>query len=241
MKTLPLRNAIAMIELIFAIVIIAFALAAAPMLVSQAAKSAVVVAQQEAIAAVATNISTIMTHPWDEGDTNESVDNPILMTGGDIPFNEVNTTATLQSGRRIGTPPLSTRTFLTSVGTRIAASTQLQMENNDTNIPDDIDDYNGDATNLTVESNTETSEGNYMDRSILINTLVNYTDDSVIFNSNEATFPNLFDTVNANTTNIKLIISHITSGSNSETLETDITLRAFSCNIGTYGIGMRAF
>jgi len=65
-KKVPLRPAIAMIELIFAIVIIGITLLSAPMIISQSVQSINTNLKQEAIAAAASQISLILTYPWDE-------------------------------------------------------------------------------------------------------------------------------------------------------------------------------
>jgi hypothetical protein len=43
------------------------------------------------------------------------------------------------------------------------------------------------------------------------------------------------------TTNIKAVSTTVTSGSHDAALGTNITLRAFSCNIGTYQLEERSF
>ncbi len=103
-----LRPAIAMVELIFAIVIIGIALLSAPMLISTAAKSGYVAMQQEGINEAATKVNMIMGYHWDENNVDESFLAPILNTNnGDSSLDEVGTT-----GRRAGTPLESQRNRL---------------------------------------------------------------------------------------------------------------------------------
>ena len=72
------RPAIAMIELIFAIVIMGIILMSAPMLISTAAKSGYVAIQQEAINEAASRVNMIMTFHWDANSADETVLDPIL-------------------------------------------------------------------------------------------------------------------------------------------------------------------
>ena len=67
--TVKNRKAIAMIELIFAIVIVGIALLSVPNLIYRATESGYTAMQQEAIAAAASDISLILTKRWDEANT----------------------------------------------------------------------------------------------------------------------------------------------------------------------------
>ncbi len=107
MKHTTMRPGIAMIELIFAIVIMAIVLMSAPMMIGTATKSSNVSLQQESIAIAAAEIGMILTHHWDEGDTNETTSAPILLTASIADLNEK-----VPTGRRGGTPDSSNRSFL---------------------------------------------------------------------------------------------------------------------------------
>ena len=74
------RKAIAMIELIFAIVIMGIALMSAPTLISVSSKSTYTALQQESITAAVSQINMIMTGAWDEMDTNSTIGEPVLST-----------------------------------------------------------------------------------------------------------------------------------------------------------------
>ena len=231
------RKALAMIELIFAIVIMGLALMSAPMLISQAKIGGLSVVQQEAIAACATEVGMIMTRAWDEADTNESDNGPILVVQEDIAaLNENGTT-----GKRIGIPQPASRGFLTSDGRRLNASS---IANEDVNEYDDIDDFDGKTTTLNSESTTSTEEGDYIDNSLQMVTTVNYiktttTDDT--YTSTTVNFNSPFSNGSTTTTNVKAISTNVTSGSHSDVLDTNITLKAFMCNIGTYTLETRTF
>ncbi len=231
------KRGIAMIELIFAIVIMGIALLSAPMLIQQSIASSNVALQQESIAAVASHLGVILSKHWDEGDTNLSsgVAPIITLTNEAIgsPFN--------LAGIDMNTTNVSGRTSSVS-GHTISASAVLGQDNGDF---DDIDDYNGVALNIAT-FNTETSTvgglGDYVDSNITINTRVSYADDRPllgVFGGVGVTFINIgnqiFSNNNiANESNIKYIETTLTSNSGIAELNKTITLRAFSCNLGTY-------
>jgi len=242
-----IRAGIAMLELVFAIVIMGIVLMSAPMLVSQASKASLMGTQQEAIAAGATNFALILTRHWDENDTNESLESPILATTSNTALlKEVNITG-LPTGLRVGMPLLSTRSFLTAIGTRLNASS-IGADGNETNnstIFDDIDDYDGDTQNLVNAEVTDTSTGDYVDNQLQFNTTVSYISDAPTsgnYNMDTLSLDNPFNTPSAtSTSNIKMITITVTSNSGVAELRKNIRLRAFSCNIGTYSLAERKF
>ncbi|NKQ41562.1 MAG: type II secretion system protein, partial [Sulfurovum sp.] len=80
------RDAIAMIELIFSIVVMGIVMMSAPMLISTASKTTSVALQQEGIHEAASRVNMIMTYEWDENALNGvcSSQPPILkVTNGD--------------------------------------------------------------------------------------------------------------------------------------------------------------
>jgi len=235
------RKAIAMVELIFAIVIMGIALMSAPTLISQAAQGSLTVIQQEAIVAGATEIGMIMTRAWDEADTDETNYNPILVVNENIAaLNEAADDAGNLLGRRVGTPQSSSRSFLTASGQRLNAS-DIGADGGDL---DDIDDFNGKETTLGLGvsgESTSTEEGDYIDSSLKITTAVAYNNSPTgNYASTTISFNSPFS-VAANSANIKSISTHVTSGSHDAELHTDITLRAFMCNIGSYELRRRTF
>lgn len=235
------RAAIAMIELIFAIVIMGIVLMSAPMLISQAAQAGLVSVQQEAIVAGASELGMILTRHWDEQDTNESLYSPVLNTAENIAaLKEATDTDGNLTGRRVGTPTLSNRSFLTSDATRLVASTDFTAEGDF----DDIDDFNNNVTTLNVVDGTTTTTqvGDYIDTSLNVATSVTYISaPNIGYNAETVSFNDPFATTAGGTSNIKAIVTNTTSGSHDAELGTDITLRAFSCNIGTYELKRRNF
>jgi len=236
MKT---RKAVAMVELIFSIVIMSIVMMSAPMLIAQATKGSFVAIQQEAISAAATDLSMILTRHWDEGDTNVSLESTILITQGDALLNEANLSS-ISVGRRAGSNKFTPRTFVNSRGQRLTATTKANFI--DGNF-DDIDDYDNDTHNLKLVSLS--TNGDYLDTSLVFNTTVDYISDRPTlgnYKSKDLGFNNPFNTPAPNpTSNIKMITINVTSASGVKELQKNITLRAFSCNIGTYRLESRTF
>jgi len=219
----PLRPAIAMIELIFALVIMGIALMSAPMLISVATKSTVVALQQESLNEAASRVSMIMTYPWDQNDINDSCIPPVLtVTGGDTELNMIPSTS-----RRIGVPlKTNSRTF--KCGDKILPAT-LAVDGKD-----DIDDFVGTET---LSSPGGGSGGvDYIEQdTVNIATTVSFKSDSTTYSANS--IGNFYPGTNppaGKTTNIKMITVTLTSSNTAadELKDKKIIYRAFSCNIG---------
>lgn len=239
MKQMHNRKAIAMIELIFAIVIMGIVLMSAPMLISTAYKSGYVALQQESIAAASSEIGMILTHHWDERDTDENLSAPILITGGDDDLNEsISLVDGNLTGVRGGTSIFSKRNFLTSVGGRLDA-TAVSSLGDDGGDKDDIDDFDTLSSNLYDEESTTTSEGDIIDKNVELNTTVSYINDTPTAGTyagtgNSITLPFSTTAVTTNTTNIKMVNVTLTTTRTEVEMAKKIVLKAFSCNIGTY-------
>ena len=224
------RPAIAMVELVFAITIMGIALMAVPNLLSVSMKSGFVTLQQEAISEASAHISAIMTYAWDENNTNESFIPPILeVSNGDSELDDTG------DGLRAGTPKESYRKFITSGGFKLIASASLGKESGEIE-PDDIDDFNGETTGLTL---VESADSDYVDKNVTMSTVISYADDSTNYNSNTITFTPFQN--KTGTTNIKDINITLTSGSGVSELAKTIVLKAFSCNIGSYELEKKRF
>ena len=237
------RKAIAMIELIFAIVIMGIALMSAPNLISQASNSTINVSQQEAIAAGATEMNSILTRAWDENDTNDTSYNPILVVDEDIdPLNEATGADGHGTGKRVGTPRDASRGFITSNGKRLNAST-LGVDSNDGDVKDDIDDFDDSNVSLITIETTDTQTGDYIDKSLVMAVDAQYIDSPDInYHEQNISFNSPFANINnTDTTNIKSVSIRVTSDEHSDVLHTNIALRAFICNIGTYKLQRRSF
>ncbi len=255
MKKTEMRTAIAMIELIFAIVVMAIVLMSAPMLISTATKSGYVALQQESIAAASSEIGMILTRHWDERNTDQNLSGPILRAAGNSDLNESTNAAGDPTGRRAGTPASSERSFLTSVGGagggRLDATPSASL-GDDSGDRDDLDDFDGNTTRLQqyLLENTTTAVGDYIDQNISIQTTVSYIDDNPDIGSSSyagsASTLTLNDPFNrgsgtGDTSNIKLVTVTLTTNNTAVELNKTIVLQAFSCNIGTYNLNTKDF
>ncbi len=231
------RPAIAMIELIFAIVIIGITLMSAPMLISQATKSGYIATQQEGINEAASQISMIMGYYWDENNTESNALDTIVKTSSTVTDLDEFASTTFP-GYRIGTPKESLRNFKVGAGnSRLNASSSLGSDVGDAS-EDDIDDFNGDVNLFKVED----SNADYIEKEtdITISTSVVYISDiptTGAYNSGTLIFdPDLIGAGSTTTsTNIKRITATLTSNSGVDELNKTIILHAFSCNIGGSG------
>ena len=240
------RRAVAMVELVFAIVIMGIALMSAPNLISQASMGSLSAVQQEAIAACATEMGMIMTRHWDEADTNESDFSPVLVVDENITdLNEAIGIDGNGTGRRVGTPQSSSRSFLTASGQRLNATAPASLGADGGDL-DDIDDFDGHNATLSLGVSTEsttTSSGDYVDASLQMDTSVGYISSPTgsYSASDTKNFNTPFSTTPTISTNVKYISTTIKSSAHDSTLHTNITLKAFMCNIGTYDLKRRTF
>jgi len=236
------RPAIAMIELIFAIVIMGIVMMSAPMLISTASKSSYVAVQQEGINEAASRIHMIMGYAWDENNTNDTYIPPILhVTNGadDLNVSDTNTS------RRKGTPNESQRTYILSDinSSRLFASQPLALGEDGTGeTEDDMDDFIGEITLTEIE---DASVDYVENTTINIKTDIGYTKDNPTgsasnYNATTISFVP-FRAESTGSTNIKSITVTLKSTSGVDELNKSIMLRAFSCNIGGYTLKERTF
>jgi hypothetical protein len=202
------------------------------------------VVQQEAIASVSTNIGMILTRHWDEQDTNKSLRPPLLVTAGNSALNDVKIN-NKPTGKMIGMPALSTRSFLTEIGELNATKASNFKVENDF---DDVDDYDGGTAKLgnpLATDFTTTQSGDYIDDSLEITTTVNYISDNPTsggYDKAKLWLNSPFSTAASGaTSNIKFVMNNVKSGKHDDELGVDVTLRAFTCNIGTYQLEERSF
>ena len=233
------RKAIAMIELIFAIVIMGIVMLSAPMMLTTATKSSEVAFQQESIAVIASHANSLLTYAWDEGNTDSAFASTlsILSTGS--------TTAQLDRNDTRSVIPAARR-YKSSILT--LASATLGGETGETR-KDDIDDFNGFSNSLHITnygSGSTSDEDEYMDINLSIQTNVRYIADaasSVDFSTctsgSGCAFSNPFTaTAPTTTTNIKTIQTTLTS---SNVADKSIVLKSFICNIGSAGPRTKVF
>lgn len=234
-KLHTLRPAVAMIELIFALVVMGIVMMSAPQLISTAGKSGYVAIQQEGINEAATQMSIMMDYAWDENDTNGSHTTVLNVSNGDSELNGTTFSAGGLKKRRAGTPELSYRLYKSYDGKEFNASAIGLDAGEGVGSEDDIDDFNGTSVNLSGAATTK----DYIEKggSIKIARTVNYMDDNATnYNTGGGgtlTYTPSFTNASP-TTNIKRLQVTLTSASNVAELRKTITLHAFSCNIGTY-------
>ncbi len=235
-----MRPAIAMIELIFAIVVMGIILMSAPQLISTATKSGYVAIQQEAINEAASRINMIMGYHWDENSADETVLDPILQTASPVAdLAESTYTDGNGTGRRVGTPLESYRSFVRPDGSRLTATAAGGLGND--GLENDIDDFIGIIGLNLAGTGTGT---NYIEKNVTIATAVFYISDNTNYNpaGNTINFNADFTQQSATTTNIKRISTTLTSDAASpDELDKTIILHAFSCNIGGYKLEERDF
>jgi len=224
------RKAIAMIELIFAIVIMGFALMSIPNLLALSANSGYTSLQQEAIATASADISLILSREWDESNTIDTIGEVILKTDGDSNLEE-----RLGGRTRIkGSVPINASS---------ASYLKADMDNGVLD-NDDIDDANGKKGILTTVVTTSSTQTGNVDKYIEINTEVIYISDKEkkgIWNSSKEVIYDYPSNPTKLTTrsNIKHIKTTLTSNSGVKELDKNIVMSAFSCNIGGYKISRK--
>lgn len=254
MKKNMMRKAIAMIELIFAIVIMGIVMMSAPLLINTATQSGYVAMQQESIAIASSKMGMIMTHEWDEQGTDTNLTTPILLTDSDgvqglgpVSIGAYNT------GKRAGSVNIETqRSFLTTVGPGFSATLPANFTTeNDFNDIDDYDDVQSQVRIYAGETtNTQTGfVGDVADAGVRLLSTVEYMDETLDAGSYQGA-PGI-DTVvyapfnkampPANSTNIKYINVTLTTITPDVEMNKTIRLNAFSCNIGSYALEERSF
>jgi len=195
-------------------------LMSAPMLIQQSVKSSNVALQQEAISAVASQVSIIQSMHWDENNSN--------IPQGESPILDVNRTAFIFPPVGLSSGVLGRNTKDSNI--TLSPST-IGIDINETVYTDfdDVDDYNGSSFGLILFNNESTTAdiGEYVDTNITISTTVDYTKENNVSQS----------ITNGSFSNIKFITVNLTNNRKDiPELEKNITMKAFSCNIGTYAV-----
>lgn len=240
-----MKKGIALIELIFAIVVIGIALISVPNLMKTTANASNLAITQESISSVASHIDMLMAQFWDENSTNPKYNNPILKVKLE---NSSLRVAKDAKGyllyRRVGSAISSPRRYAVDLnGTELTASSILNQENNEIEA-DDIDDFNNKTVTLVDRESTLAQQGDYKDQTVQITTSINYISDKptngATYNLSSISFDNPFDTSNIKTksTNIKTITVTLTSSNDGNKT---IILKGFSCNIGSSKLKERIF
>lgn len=235
---MKLRNGASMIELVIAIVIIGIAMMTLPMMLTRVQSNNEFAMQQEAILMARTQLGDILTYPWDEKSTDSSLNVGVLDTQGDSHFNR---NPDNNSTRRIGHVKADKRRkFFTNEVNASVANTFGQPDGGAI-FPDDIDDFD---TNTSVKVLTNSTDTNatlgykVSDSNMTIS--IKYLDDTTTYNTTNGIATIDINTSAATpigTTNIKMIEVSLKNS----LLDGNMTLRAFSSNIGANQLLRRTF
>jgi hypothetical protein len=225
-----------MVELIFAIVVMGIAMLSLPLMVNTATQSSRVAFGQESIAILAAHTNAIMSFSWDENNTFEATgagrDGMLQVSNGNIGIdaNRTNTSGQFRKFPTVVNIAFSSSTFGKDVDVQPNTLAPELKE-------DDVDDFHAQTTTLALSlSGTQVAnKGDYMDTTINIDTNVTYgSDDPYSTYASCATgtgcaFSQPFIRNKAGTTNIKRIVTRLTS---SNVSDKNIVLKSFVCNIG---------
>ena len=224
MRIIKNRPALAMVELIFALVIMGIVLLGAPMLISTATKGTAVALQQEGINEAVSRVNMILTYEWDENVLDNSCAPPVLHVHSGDPELEENA----GTARRFGIP-LTTKSRTFKCGNIELDASSIGMEGT---VINDIDDFSNKSISEVL---TGTGGTNYIETdTVNIITNVYYASDSTDYSGSSVTYNFSPGTSLANSTNIKAIFVNLKSTSTVNELTKDIKLHAFSCNLGGY-------
>jgi len=228
------RKAIAMIELIFAIVVMGIVMLSAPMMLTTATKSSTVAFQQESIAIAATHANSLLTYAWDEANTDTAFGSTLSILSTQSPI-----TALDRNDTRAMIPAMLR--YKSSIPTFASPAANFTADTD--TIRDDVDDFNGASNSLrltTYGAGSSSGEDEYMDTTVTLATQVFYGKDrasSPNFNGCSSTtgcaFSNPFTAAAippGGTTNVKYIQTTLTS---TNAPDKNIVLKAFVCNIGS--------
>ena len=238
-----MKKGIALIELIFAIVIIGITITAIPNLIkvsTNASKSAIT---QESISTISSHMDMLLSQFWDENSTNPKYSNPILKVQlENSSLKEAKDNKGFYLSRRVGSSITSSRRYTADInGTKLTASSKLKKEKSESTF-DDLDDFNGAVNKLVISSEqANATQGDYKDNTIEIKTDINYISDkptnSASYNLSKIDFDNPFSNIQKQSTNIKMITVKLSSKNS----KNSIILNAFSCNIGSARLKERKF
>jgi len=211
------RKAASMLELVIAIVVMGIAMMTLPLMLSRVQSNNNFAMQQEAILMARTQIGDIVTYRWDE--------NSLL--NFKIGVLDTNSTYFRRDGnstRRVGHVKGNKRRKFFNSERNASLTNTFGTADNGESIPDDIDDFNDKDKNLTGTTNAS-FDYKFSDANTTMKISVKYINDS---NTSPFIFyPSTLPT-GTTTTNIKMITVDL----NNSQLDGNLTLRAFSCNIG---------
>lgn len=214
-----MRSAMSMLELVFAIVIMGIAVMSLPLILTQVQTNNAFAMQQEAILAAKTKLGDILTYEWDESSYAPTASYSFVL---DTAHGDNALKAIAGTPRRVG--HINTD-YRRKFFPRETNATNIGADGGDL---DDIDDFSGlPPIALTVTAGENARNLDYVFINLNLSATVNYVADTATYSNtplNDFTFNP--DNAPASPTNIKAISVTVTGA------DQNITLRAFSCNIG---------
>lgn len=212
-----MRSAMSLIELVFTIVIMGIAVMSLPLILTQVQRNDAFAMQQEAILAAKAKLGNILTYEWDHNSYDSTASRSFVLATSS-PDTELNCNGT--TFRRLGHVNADSRRKCSATG---ASASAIGADAGDGGNFTDIDDFDADAINISASA-----EGaGTLDYIFNLNlrTSITYAADSATYNVSPVVFT-LNPDNNATVTNIKTISVTVSGG------DQNITLRAFTCNIG---------
>jgi len=217
-----LRKGASILELVIAIVVMGIAMMTLPLMLTTTQNNNIFAMRQEAIYVARTQLGDMLTYYWDEHSIDSNLNIGVLDTNSTNSNFERNSTM-----RRIGhVKGNKRRKYFAS---QIYATTPINLgkDINETT-PNDIDDFNSPIP-VTIQHIANTLDYRY---DLSMTTTVSYVND----NFTDGTLFT-FDINDSNrSTNIKMTKLTITNGA-----DFNMTLRAYSCNIGANQLLRRNF
>jgi prepilin-type N-terminal cleavage/methylation domain-containing protein len=218
-----LKKAFSLIEVVFAIIIVAISLMSVPMLLKQSSKSDEASIIQESVLASSTKMGNILSFPWDSAsyDTTNKVLRVLdVSNSGDSEL--ARDTTSLNSNYRKGHIVADKRRrFFDSVTNPTASTTTM----------DNISYFHNKTATIGGSGAYD-----YKDSGITMASKVFYINDNTNYSNKNINFT-VRTTPIVNSTNIKMIELTTTS----PLLGRSFVLRTFSCNIGQSGLLERTY
>ncbi|WP_442765436.1 type II secretion system protein [Sulfurospirillum cavolei] len=217
-----MRSAMSLIELVFTIVIMGIVVMSLPLILTQVQRNDAFAMQQEAILAAKAKIGNILTYEWDHNSYDLTASRSFVLTTVS-PDTELDCNGT--TFRRLGHVNADSRRKCSATG---ASASAIGADEGDGGNFTDIDDFNGlPPTTLVVTAGEDAGTLDYI-FDLNLTTSINYAEDNATYSSNGTLNDFTFNPNNApaTPTNIKVISVTVSGG------DQNITLRAFTCNIG---------
>ncbi|MCR1810409.1 type II secretion system protein [Sulfurospirillum sp. hDNRA2] len=212
-----MRSAMSLIELVFTIVIMGIAVMSLPLILTQVQRNDAFAMQQEAILAAKAKIGNILTYEWDHNSYDSTASRSFVLATSS-PDTELNCNGT--TFRRLGHVNADSRRKCSATG---ASASAIGADAGDGGNFTDIDDFDADAINISASAEGAGTLDYIFD--LNLSTSITYAADSATYNVSPVVFT-LNPDNNVTVTNIKTISVTVSGG------DQNITLRAFTCNIG---------